>query len=141
MDNILRNSVIPLKRTFETLKKVYSIDNGYINVFSASFTDDNGRKLENMVFMHLRRTKQEIYFFKDKNECDFVTFVKGKVQQLIQVCFEITDENFEREYQGLLSAMIFFDQKEGLIVTMNQKDEFQKDEFTVRMVSLWEFMR
>jgi predicted AAA+ superfamily ATPase len=36
--------------------------------------------------------------------------------------------------------MIFFDQKEGLIVTMNQKDEFQKDGYTVRMVPVWEFM-
>ncbi len=129
-----------LKAQLRNPKKVYTIDNGFIDAVSASFTDDNGRKLENMVFMHLRRTKQEIYFFKDKNECDFVTFVKGTVQQVIQVCFEITDENFEREYQGLLSAMKFFDKKEGLIVTMNQKDEFQKDGFTVRMVTVREFM-
>lgn len=129
-----------MKAQLRNPKKVYTIDNGFIDAVSASFTDDNGRKLENMVFMHLRRTNQEIYFFKDKNECDFVTFVKGTVQQVIQVCFEITDENFEREYQGLLSAMKFFNQKEGLIVTMNQKDEFQNDAVMVRVVPVWEFV-
>jgi predicted AAA+ superfamily ATPase len=129
-----------LKAQIRNPKKVYTIDNGFIDAVSASFTEDKGRKLENMVFMHLRRTKQEIFFYKDKNECDFVTFTKGKVNQLIQVCFEITDENFEREYQGLLNAMKFFDHKVGFIVTMNQKDEFQKDGFTVRMAPVWEFM-
>jgi predicted AAA+ superfamily ATPase len=67
-----------LKAQLRNPKKVYAIDNGFIEAVSALFTDDNGRKLENMVFMHLRRTKQEIFFFKDKNECDFVTFVKRK---------------------------------------------------------------
>ena len=129
-----------LKAQLRNPKKVYTIDNGFIDAVSASFTDDKGRKLENMIFMHLRRSKQDIFFYNDKNECDFVTFVKGKVNQLIQVCFEIKDENFEREYQGLLSAMKFFDHREGLIITMNQKDEFQKDGFTVKMLPVWEFM-
>jgi len=47
-------------------KKIYCIDNGFIKTNSISFTPDNGRLLENMVFLHLRRKTNEIYYFAEK---------------------------------------------------------------------------
>ncbi len=60
------------------------------------------------MYLHLRRQPKKLYFFKDKGECDFVVFDKDKPFQAIQICYEINDENFEREYNGLLEAMHFF---------------------------------
>lgn len=40
-------------------KEVYCIDNGFIDINSISFPEDNGRLLENMVFMQLRRQTPE----------------------------------------------------------------------------------
>ena len=59
-------------------KKVYAIDNGLIKANSISFSNDEGRLLENMVYMQLRRQTREIYYFAEKKECDFVVFEKGK---------------------------------------------------------------
>lgn len=60
---------------------------------------------------------------------------------IIQVCYHINDENFEREYNGLLETMRFFDKKEGVIVTMEQEDNFKKDGLSVALLSAFEFLK
>src|SRR3989338_2000930 len=44
-----------LKKQLVNPKKVYSIDNGLSGINSASFSEDKGKMLENMVLMHLRK--------------------------------------------------------------------------------------
>ena len=121
-------------------KKVYVMDTGFIEVASASFSDDSGRRLENLVYIFLRRQHKELYYFKDKGECDFVIFEKGKTNALIQVCQQINDMNKEREIQGLVEAMKFFNISEGTIVTMNQRDMIDIDGYVIRMVPAWEYV-
>jgi len=113
---------------------------GFINAVSASFTEDKGRKLENLIYLHLRRKYKELFFFKEKGECDFWAFTKGKLEQVIQVCYQINDENFEREYNGLIEALRFFGVKQGSIVTMNQKDRFEQDGHIVDLIPAFEFL-
>ena len=52
----------------------------------------------------------------------------------------INDTNFEREYNGLIAAMDFFSQTEGLIISYNQKDLFEKEGKTVRLIPEYEFL-
>ena len=105
-------------------KKIYCIDNGLVKTNSVSFSNDHGRLLENMVFMQLRRASGEIYYFSEKNECDFVVFKQKKPDTLIQVCWQLDHENIERELSGLLEAMDYFDLNKGIIITASQTDSF-----------------
>ena len=105
-------------------KKVYVIDNGLVEVNSVSFSNDMGRLLENMVYMELRRRTQEIYYFAEKKECDFVVFNNGKISELYQVCLQLDQDNLDRELTGLIEAMNFFNLKKGIIVTHDQTDSF-----------------
>jgi predicted AAA+ superfamily ATPase len=105
-------------------KKVYCIDNGFIETNSVSFSEDHGRLLENMVFMQLRRKTAEIYYFFEKKECDFVIFVRGKLKWLYQVCWQLDQNNTDRELNGLLEAMDFFNIQTAEIITFNQSDRF-----------------
>lgn len=105
-------------------KKVYSIDNGLITANSVSFGNDLGRLLENMVFMHLRRKVNRIYYFKENKECDFVVFESGKLPSLYQVCWQLETNNLDRELAGLTEAMDFFGVKESTVITHNQFDSF-----------------
>ena len=114
-------------------KKVYCIDNGLIEINSVSFNEDNGRLLENMVFMQLRRKTSEIFYFSDKKECDFVVFEKGKLKNLVQVCWLVDENNMERELSGIVEAMNFFDQKTADIITNNQFDTFIIDDKTINV--------
>ncbi|WP_244518707.1 ATP-binding protein [Parapedobacter composti] len=107
-------------------RKVYAIDTGLVNVNSASFTDDSGRLLENMVYLHLRRQYKDIFYFSGKGECDFVAFHKGNMQVAIQVCYHLNADNLDRELNGMVEALDFFNCAEGLLVTHAQRDEFEK---------------
>lgn len=44
----------------------------------------------------------------------------------VQVCHQITELNFTREYNGLLEAMKALNLTEGVIVTTNQADRSKK---------------
>lgn len=114
-------------------RKVYAIDTGLAKVNSASFTKDDGRMLENLVFLHLRRAYRSIFYFAGKGECDFVIVEKGTVTKVIQVCYRLTPDNMKRELNGLDEAMRFFGLAEGIMVTLDQTDHF---EFEGRMVQV-----
>lgn len=108
-----------LKKQIANPRKVYAIDTGLVNVNSGSFTEDNGRKLENLIFLHLRRMHKEIYYFLEKGECDFITFKNGAFDEAIQVCYELNSENLERELNGIAEALEFFNKDEGTLVRKN----------------------
>ncbi len=115
-------------------KKVYSIDTGLVTANSRSFSEDHGRRFENMVFLHFRRMYQEIYYFSEKNECDLVVYDRNGLVELVQVCYELNPENLKRELEGLWEAMRFFDKKESLLVTIAQEDEFAQDGFKIHVL-------
>jgi len=108
-------------------KKVYAIDNGLVCANSAGFSEDYGRLLENLVYIMLRKKYRELYYFREKHECDFIIKEKTRVTKVIQVCYEVTTRNKDREINGLLEAMQMFDLKEGYILTGNQEDELTVD--------------
>lgn len=58
----------------------------------------------------------------------------------IQVCLTVNDENFDREYNGLLGAMQHLGLKEGSIITLNQTDVFEKDDMVIKMIPASEFL-
>ena len=121
-------------------RKVYSIDTGLIHVNSSSFTTDSGNKFENLVFLHLRRRHKEIYYFSDKGECDFVVFDRGKIMEAVQVCFDLNQDNLDRELNGLIDSLKFFNLKQGAIVTLNQKDRFKKESLVVDVTPAHEYL-
>jgi len=121
-------------------RKVYSADPGLITVNSASFSDDNGRKLENIVFSYLRSLSKEIFYFLDKNECDFIVMKRGNKPVAVQVCYILGKENLDRELGGLYEALRFFGLKEGTIVTLNQKDKFVINGLTAHILPATEFL-
>jgi hypothetical protein len=59
---------------------------------------------------------------------------KNTVKEVIQVCLTINDENFDREYNGLLEAMQNLGIHEGSMVTLNQSDIFEKDGMIIKMI-------
>ena len=129
-----------LKKQIRNPRKVYSIDLGLFTENSIVFSDENGRRIENAVYLHLRTEHRELYYFHEKKECDFVVFEKGQPKELIQVCYDLTADNLERETSGLLAAMDYFNMPLGKIVTLKQKDSFKKDGKKIEVVPLNQFL-
>jgi uncharacterized protein len=121
-------------------RKIYFIDNGLQQAVTSSFSKDIGRKLENTVFWELRRKGKELYYFNENGkECDFVVCKKDQVEYVIQVCHHLNSENEQREINGLLEAMNFFELKSGTIITLNQEDIVYTENKRIEIVSAYNY--
>lgn len=122
-------------------KKIYLIDNAIINRIGFNTTDNQGVKLENMVFIELKRRGYDLFYHADKKECDFVTRQGIKITQAYQVTVSMTDEKTrKREIDGLLEAMQAFDLSEGHIITMEEKEDVVIGNRTIHIIPVWEWM-
>jgi len=121
-------------------RKVYAIDTGLVDVVTHVMTDDLGRKLENLIFLHLRKKYQEIYYFADKGECDFIAMKKGAVAEIIQVCYVLNADNLDREMSGLTEAMRFFGVNKAKIVTLSDSDFFREKELEVEVIPAFRYL-
>jgi len=129
-------------------KKAYVADPGIIKTSSVSLRDSNGALLENFVFNSLRakagaaaRAERDIYYFTGKSggECDFVVSPSGGKPECVQVCWELTPENQEREISGLVEALEFFGRKSGTIVTFGSEDIINVAGKKITAVPAWKW--
>jgi uncharacterized protein len=131
-----------LRKQLQYAKKVYFIDQALAISVGFRFSNDHDRLLENIVFLELKRRGYEIYFHKDKKECDFIVRKKSKVVLAIQVCADIDDvKTREREIAGLSEAMDTYQLSSGLIIT---QDTFSQQTvvtgnktFEISVVPIW----
>lgn len=129
-----------LKKQIVNPKKIYSIDSGLINVDSASFSQDKGKVLENIVFIYLRKKHKDIFYFQKKGECDFLVKDGAKITAAIQVCYEFNEDNKNREINGLSEALEKFSLTEGLILTYSQDDKFSIKGKKIRVIPVWKWL-
>ena len=128
------------KKQLVNPKKIYAIDNGFVNANSSSFSGDKGKMLENAVFLSLRRKYKNIFYFQEKKECDFLVKENNKIVKAIQVCYQISEDNQEREFSGLIEALDKFNLKEGLILTYNQEDIINIKGKSINIIPLWKWL-
>jgi uncharacterized protein len=129
-----------LKKQNINPRKIYAIDTGMVEVATPQFSKDEGHKLENMVFLALRRLSKEIFYYSGKGECDFLVMNNGIINNAIQVCLVLNGDNLQRETSGLFEAMKTFNLPEGTIVTLSQNDSFIQDGMKVNVVPFHKFV-
>lgn len=129
-----------LKEQEKNPRKVYAIDPGLRNIVSFKFSEDVGKLYENTVFLELYRRGKEVYYHKDKHECDFVVKRGETIAQALQVCYSFTGHTREREIAGLIEAMDEFKLSEGTIITDEMETVEKHGEKSIRFVPLWKWL-
>lgn len=129
-----------IKKQLINDKKLYIIDNGFLQTLSTRLTKDKGWLLENIVFNELKKQSIEVFYYSDKQECDFIILKNKKLHSIIQVTWELNEKNREREINGLLSAMHKFKQKTGLIITYDQENEIIKENKKIIIKPVWKWL-
>lgn len=136
-----------IKDQIQYQKKVYFIDNVFINAISTKFMNNFGRLYENLVAVELKRRKEDSYYWKnsEKEEVDFVLKGDNKVKQLIQVCYDISDPNTKkRELRALLKASKDLECGNLLIINGDYSGEEKVEWFgikgKVKFIPLWEWL-
>ncbi len=125
-----------LQKQIRNPKKVYVIDLGLFEHASLAFSEEKGRRLENLVFLQYLRQGKELAYFNEKKECDFIVSEHGKVTEAVQVCHELTPDNLDREIEGLVAALEFLNLKKGKIITLNQTDEYEHNGKTIEVIPI-----
>lgn len=128
-----------IKKQIYSHKKVYVIDQGLINLISFKFSKDHGKLLENIVFLELRRRHNDIYYHRDKHECDFIVMENGHITDAIQVTASLNG-NSKREYDGLLEALDKYGLDEGLILTDDEEFEDIKGDKKIIVMPIWKWL-
>ena len=124
--------------------KYYVIDNGLRSAVIPLQSDDDGKQLENTVYLELLRRKahnEELSFFSESGECDFVVSEGDEVKRLIQVTWDMSDaETRKREFSGLLAAAKATGCRDLIIVTRDEEGEEIRDGLNVRIVPVCRFL-
>lgn len=131
-----------LKKTKKKIKKIYCIDNGFLTQVGYPFSIGKSRFLENLIFIELKRRNKDIYFYRDKNnlECDFLIIENRKIKEAIQVCYNFSEKNEEREISGLISALKKYKLTAGTIITYDTDKTRIIDGHTIKMVSAFRWL-
>lgn len=105
-------------------RKVYAVDPGLSNAVGFRFSENTGALAENIVALELLRRmsvepSMELYYWRDDagREVDFVVKKGKRVSELIQVCWDLTDEGTKkRELRALTGALDKLGLNRGLVL-------------------------
>lgn len=143
--NFIKKFSYSVKEQERTMSVVYAIDNGLRSLLSFKFSQDNGWLYQNIVANSLikRFGKDKIFYWASptKEEIDFVVKPGLKVQQLIQVCYNIADTvTKKRELKALIKASKELKCSNLLVITENYESEEKVDSKKIKYFPLWKWL-
>jgi predicted AAA+ superfamily ATPase len=119
-------------------KKIYMIDTAMAILNGFRISGDMGRLFENIVCIQLKRKNHELFYFRNRFECDFIA-QKNNSYQAIQVCYDLNDSNRTREINGLVEAMDKLNLKKGEIITIDQEEALVQDNKQIKIVPAYKW--
>lgn len=134
-----------LQKIESSQPKYYCVDNGLRDAVLLPQSDDDGKKLENTIFLQLYRDHtpiDAIYYYQGRGECDFVVQKGNVIDSLIQVTWKMTDpETRKREIEGLLEASEVTKCDSLFIITADENEEIRLDSGqTIHVIPAWRWL-
>lgn len=134
-----------LQKVESSQPKYYCIDNGLRDAVLLPQSDDDGKKLENTVFLQLYRERtpvDQIFYYQGKGECDFVVQRGVEIDRLIQVTWDMSDsETRRREIDGLAEAAEATGCRNLYIVTADTSEDITLDNgMVVHVIAAWRWL-
>ncbi len=134
-----------LQKIESSQPKYYCIDNGLRDAVLLPMSGDDGKKLENTVFLQLYRHRtpvDRIFYYQGKGECDFVVQSGVEISRLIQVTWDMGDEETRRrEINGLVEAAEATGCDNLFIITSDSSEEIKLDNgMEIHVLSAWRWL-
>ena len=130
-----------IKKQMANPKKIYCLDTGLVNSVSFKFSENRGWLLENLAYTTLSRQEPDVYYHREKYECDFLIKDNLKIRQAIQVAASLMDEKTrKREIKGLLEAMKSHGIKVGSLITEDGGKEIHAGGKTIAVKQFYEWV-
>ena len=128
----------------QSLRKYYVIDTGMRQAVLMPQSEDKGKLLENIVALELFRRRgadRKMFYWQEGRECDFVVQHEDYVEELIQVTWDMADEDTrKREIEGIKEAAKGTKCDKLTIVTRERKETIEEDGFQIEVVGIEEWL-
>lgn len=128
-------------------RKIYFIDNGFINALSTKLSNNYGRLFENLIYRELKRSAEfdeEIFYWKDEKgkEVDFVVKKGLQVGKLVQACYDLSSDldTEKREVQNLLKAGKELKCKNLILINQDIEKEKKVGGQKIQYLPLWKWL-
>jgi predicted AAA+ superfamily ATPase len=122
-------------------KKAYCIDNGLLNAVTFRFHRDKGKLLENLIAVELLKEGKNIFFYRNRGECDFIITEKDRVCSPVQVCLTLNDlDTRQREIKGLVSACERFKLPKGFIITDDEEETIKEKNIEINVLPAFKYL-
>ena len=119
-------------------RKIYPIDTGLVNAVRFNFSENRGQALETTVFLQLKRQENgEIFYYEEDGECDFIIQEGNNVEKAVQVTESLSQNNRDREIDGMIEALENFDLEKGLILTEDSQETIEKQGKRIEIKPVW----
>lgn len=131
-----------VKKQIINPKKIYVIDIAFYNHIWFSFSSNNWQKLENLVFIELKRRWKEIFYHRVKKECDFLIRDRWSITEAIQVSWSLYElDTRKREVDWLLEALELYNLESWIILTYDDKEEEIKINWKIiKIIPVWKWI-
>jgi hypothetical protein len=121
--------------------KLYCIDNALLNKISFRISTNYSKLYENLVFLHLKRSGVDIYYYKVNGEVDFICTDKDRIKGIIQVSYDVSDKKTrEREEEALFRVMEILGSKKGVIITSEYEKIEKKGKMTIEYIPFYRWL-
>jgi len=131
-----------LKSTMRAGFKPYAIDTGLRNRIAFAFSEDMGWLVENVVFCHLKRHHEEVYYHSNGSDTDFVVKEGMKITKRIQVWYEDVSVTSipDRELACFQKPMDGHEAAESILVTNDYEDVINTGAAMVQCIPAAKFL-
>ena len=128
-------------------RKVYMVDNGFITAQAFTLSQNDGRLLENAVFIHLiqmgLKVEQNLFYYRTRNnkEVDFVIKNGNATKTLIQVCYDLSSDAVKkREVSALVEGAQDLKSNDLLIITLNDDSKLEYNGYNIKVVPFYKWV-
>ena len=130
-----------VKKQIISPKKIYVVDIAFYNLVWFSFSSNNLQKLENLVFIELKRRWYEMFYHRAKKECDFLIRDRWVITQAYQVSWSMYESDTrKREIDWILEAMKIYNLQEWTILTNDDEEIIEIDWKTIKILPVWKWL-
>jgi len=128
-------------------KKIYIIDNGFVNAKAIQHSPDKGKLLENLIFMELikrgARPNFDLFYYKTRNakEVDFILREGLNIKILIQVAYQVNEREVkEREIKALVEASGELKCNNLIVLTWDYEGEEDFYGEKIKFIPAWKWL-
>lgn len=136
---LIEQFTFSIKKSVRSEKKAYVIDNGIQKAVTRKYNSDYGWLLENYFAASLP-AYNSLYYYSGSGECDFIYSDEKNRLHPIQITWELTANNRERQLRGLSEAMNELKLFKGYIFTFDTEEMITVQKSKIEVIPLWKWL-